>query len=42
MAGERVEQIVKEVAEASGVLEEIRKQFSSVIVGPAFRWTCAH
>jgi len=33
MARERVEQIEKEIAEASGMLEEIRKQFSSVIVG---------
>jgi len=33
MARERVEQIEKEVTEAANLLEEIRKQFSSVVVG---------
>lgn len=33
MARERVEEIEKEISEASEVLEKIRKQFSSVVVG---------
>ncbi len=33
MAKERVEQIEREVAEAADILEEVRKQFSSVVVG---------